>query len=131
MKTINELQDCCAYNKRLSTEEVHQIARECVWFCSDSMDHFYCVLKVDERTFGMCVMGRDGDKGFEVLIAEAKTSEVAEWVRDDSPSFYAQWSKARAQAIANAVAQSITDGFGLQDDAEVSQGFMKSFCKWL
>lgn len=129
MKTIEELQNCYAYDKRITTEEAHAIAREAVWFCSDSMDHFYCVLKIDHRTFGFTVFCKVND-GFEVLIASRNVAEVAEWVRDDSEGFYSEWEKARASAIGHAVAQSLTDGYGLQDTAKVSQGFIKSFANW-
>ena len=130
MKTFNELIDCCAYNKSVTREDVLEIAQKCLWFCSDSMDHFYCVLKTDDRTFGFTVFAKRLDGAFEVLIARSNVAQVHETYKTDSPLFAKQWYEAQGKAIGHAVGQSLTDGYALQDEAKVCLGFVKEFTTW-
>ena len=132
MKTIDQLKAISDSDKPyISKEEVHEIATAAVWFCSDSMDHFYCVTEEGNRDFGFAVFGQQRDGSFEVLIANPKVASVAEWLSNEDSRFWTYWSKARAEAIGHAVGQSLTYGYGLQDEASVSQGFIRSFCQWV
>lgn len=130
MKTIDELIDCCAFNKDVSREDVLQIAEGCLWFCSDSMDHFYCVLKLDDRSFGLVVFAKRLNGDFEVLIAQRNVAQVHEAYKTESPLFAREWYEAQGKAIGHAVGQSLTDGYALQDEAKVFVGFVKEFATW-